>query len=238
MPMIISTGNGESVFVDTPRGTGVSVSLATGGGAPLVSEMKSFCAECFQEDCELVPTRPSDGSPMPWSEVVEHAHRMFREHWKEPHKSRYESTVIPPTTALYTIKAESTARLAAIEAVYAAGKSTEEVFLNYKAYALWSLAYVCLLLKEFEEAQDYYTTFMNVNLAYFNADHEDLEHALFVFQRTLKAGHGQYCAIKWDQNAQKPCSSIWSQYADIVENPLLATGIKSMVPLEISKFML
>ena len=201
-----------------------------------MSEVKSFCAECFEEDCELLPTR-ANGDPMPWSEVVEHSHRMLREHWEEPHKSRYGPTTTPPIAALHDIQSNFNGKLAAHEAAYAMGMTSEEVYLNHKAYALWGLAYVSLLLNEFDDAEEYYNTFMNVNLAYFNADHEDPERGLFIFQRTLKAGHGHFCATKYDLKGQKPCATTYYQYADIVANPLLALGIKSFVPFELSKFI-
>jgi len=193
-------------------------------------KMKSLCADCFQENCEFVPIG-YDGNPMSWSDIVERSHRMFREHWKEPYKSRYEATTLPPTAALYEIKSNFTGELVGLEAAYAMGMTSEEVYLNNKAYALWGLAYVSLLLNEFEDAQDYHTTFMNVNLAYYNADHKNPEQSIFVFQRTLKSGHRHFCAVKYDLKGQKPCATAFNGYGNIVTNPLRASLFKSLVPL-------
>ena len=70
--MLISTGNGNSIFVDTPaRGTGVSISLNMGGAAPRVSGKNAFCTECFT-DCEPVDTYSlAHGYSVPWSDVAE-----------------------------------------------------------------------------------------------------------------------------------------------------------------------
>ena len=160
----------------------------------------------------------------------------MRENWEAPYKSRYGPTAIPPTSALLSMKSTQTGKLAMMETFYAMSDWSEERYLKAKAYACLGLAYTCLLLKEFDEAEEHYTTFMNVLLAYFNADHEDPVHSLFVFQRTLKSGHTSFFVAKYDLSGQRPCLTVLNRFLNIEDNPSLAAGIKSMVPLVMSKF--
>ena len=197
----------------------------------------SSCKECFKPGCSVDTFCLADGHSVPWSDVVKSDHQIFRAQWEEPHKSRYEPTTIPPTSVLLSMQSELTSTLAAQEYVHGSGNWSNEGYLKAKAYTGLGLAYVCLLLKEFDEADDHYKTFMNDLLACFNADHEDPTLNLLMFQRTLKSGHSSYSVIKYDLSGQRPCLTTLTRYADIEENPFLASGVKSLVPFVMSKLL-
>jgi len=192
--------------------------------------MFSFCAECSKYDCPDVDTfRLANGVSTSWSAAVEDSHRVLRGRWAEPHKSLYEPTTVPPTSALLSMQSELTSTLAMIEA-FGRPNWPREKYVEQKAYAYLGLAYICLLLEEFGNAEDHYKVFMNLLLAYFNAVHEDPDHSLLVFQRTLRSGHISFCVTKYDLSAHRPCLTTLNEYADIKENPSLASSVKSLVP--------